>query len=142
MRLTSALEDFMTRTLAAIPGALRRLEYCSKHRDEKGQYQHWGLHKVFGELQAQRAMAEGHQQMFLETLRTPLAAMLEDAANAGLTLAQLQGLRARSNDLMPTDLGGGSALHFRTVLDALGALARAANAENRPDASLSPPLDQ
>lgn len=142
MQLTSAFEDFMNRTLAAIPGTLRRVEYCSEHRDKGGQYQHWGLCKVHGELQAQRAMAEAHQQVFLETLRTPLAAILEDAARTGLSSTQLADFRARWDKLIPADLGGGSALHFRTVLDALDALARAAHDENRPDASRSQPLAQ
>lgn len=142
MRLTSALDDFVTRTLAAIPGTMRRLEYCSEHRDEQGQYQHWGLAKVYGELPAQAAMATAHQQLFLETLRTPLATLLKETARAGLNSNHLADLRARPDQLHPAELGGGSAAHFRTVLDALDALAQAAQAGNHPDASLSQPPDQ
>ena len=129
MTLQSAFEDLIGTTLAAISGLLAKIEYLSSLRgnDVASSYRHWGLTRVYGEKAAQQAMAEAHRALFLRVLRTSLRDLHRGSALGGTTLAvpardYLEQLRARRAELLPADLGGGTARHFNSVLRALSSL--------------------
>ena len=135
MTLLSTLGDFVSRTLAALPGAWGKLRYMAELREVDGRYSHWGMERIHGEAAVQRALAEAHQSVFLEVLRTPLRDLLDDAAIAASEQGvppsgYLQDLGA-APALLPPDLVGGSARHFNSVLLALSHLARGRSRANR-----------
>ncbi|MGH9649198.1 MAG: hypothetical protein ACRD3I_01880, partial [Terriglobales bacterium] len=66
MAFLSASEDFLTTTLAALPGVWGKLQYLSGLRNEAGDYDHWGLTRLHGEAAVQRALGEAHRDVFLE----------------------------------------------------------------------------
>ena len=102
MALKSALEDLLDTTIAGVAGIAGKIEYVAGLRDSvSGTYSHWGL--------------------------TPLGALCEDAivSSQGLPITAgeyVEGLRSRAPELLPADLGGGSARHFSSVLQALSIL--------------------
>jgi len=131
MTLHSAFEDLVGSTLASISGLLTKIEYLSglRNGDRSRTYEHWGLARVYGEQAAQHALAEAHQTLFLKVLRTSLRQLHQGAelGHGALSIpAQdyLEELRKRRADLLPADLGGGSARHFSSVLQALSSLAK------------------
>lgn len=137
MALISALEDLLSRTLAAIPGLLGRLEYLSSLKID-GRYGHWGLARVYGERAAQRAMVDAHKMLLGEVLQTPLELLVEDseaacAAQGRQTPGYLEELRNRRSDLLPEgSLGPATARHFNSVLSALSALTKAQRSATPP----------
>ncbi len=139
MVLLSALEDLLTRTLAAIPGLLGRLEYVSSLKVD-GHYGHWGLSRVYGERAAQRTLGEAHRTLLGEVLQTPLEMLVEDSESSCLaqgrdTTAYLQELQDRRTNLLPEkDAGAATTRHFNSVLSALSALTRAQSRATHPDA--------
>jgi hypothetical protein len=139
MTLLCALDDLRLRTLAVFPSLFAKLEYLSSLRASDGGYAHWGLARVHGEIQAKHAISESHESLISEVLRTPLSGLMEDA-EAGCAAQEreasvyLQELSNRTTSLLPNDVGGGSALHFNSVLHALSALARTQPSATRPDA--------
>ena len=139
MALISAFEDLLSRTLAAIPGLLGRLEYLSSLKVE-GRYGHWGLTRVYGERAAQRAMADGHKMLLEEVLQTPLEMLVEDseaacAAQGRETPNYLEELRNRRTDLLPEgSQGAATTRHFNSVLSALSALTKAQRNATPPTA--------
>lgn len=67
------IEDFTTRTLAAIPSDYARLLYVSSLRDlASGCYRHEGLAVVYPEGAVQQALAHCHEELFTKILETPL----------------------------------------------------------------------
>lgn len=70
----SIVEDFTSRTLAAIPSDFGRLYYLSSLRDSTtGRYQHDGLADVYSENSVQAALAQCHEELFSRILETPLS---------------------------------------------------------------------
>ena len=139
MTLLCALDDLLVRTLGVFPSVLARLEYMSGLRQSDGRYSHWGLSRVHGELEAQKALLESHEILISEVLRTPLRRLMQDAeagcaAQEQQPSAYLEDLSARSTSLLPEDMGGGSTRHFSSVLHALSALARSQQRATPPDA--------
>ena len=129
MTLLSVSDDFVYTTLRAVPGLLGKLRYLAGLRAEDGRYAHWGLARVYGEPAAQRALAEAHSSIFLQVLRAPMRDLLEDvrqmaAANEEDPGVCAASLRASLSALLPSELGGGSARHFSSVLEALSSLTR------------------
>lgn len=130
MALISAFEDLVSRTLAAIPGLLGRLEYLSSLKAD-GRYRHWGLTRVYGERTSQRAMVDAHKLLLDEVLQTPLEMLVEDseaacAAQGRETPLYLEQLQDRPNALLPNGtLGPATTRHFSSVLSALSALTKA-----------------
>ena len=115
----------------AYSGVLAKIEYLSSLRrgDSTSAYGHWGLARVYGEKAAQQAMAEAHRMLFLKFLRTSLRDLHQGAALGEGSLKipgrdYLATLQARQAELLPADLGGGSARHFNSVLRALSSLER------------------
>jgi len=128
MTLKSALEDLLGTTLAGIAGLARKIEYIASLRDTAtGAYSHWGLTRAYGESAAQHALAEAHRLLFLTMLRTPLRTLRDDVVVSSGALEMTAGeyverLRSHAPALLPADLGGGSARHFSSVLQALSIL--------------------
>src|SRR5882724_5488268 len=128
MTLESALDDVLDVTLTAVSGIVGKLEYLSGLRETPHSYSHWGLSRVYGEGAAQQALAEAHCALFLATLRTSLRTLRDDVAVSSRgkqtpAEAYIKDLRGRWTALLPSDLGGGSARHFSSVLHALSSLA-------------------
>jgi hypothetical protein len=129
MTLLSAFDDFLTTTLAALPGVLGKLDYLAGLKQRQGGYAHWGLSRVYGEPAAQRALAEAHAILVLEILRTPLRRLIAEAELSSAAQQQrlplyLEELRSRSLNLLPGEVSGGATRHFSSVLHALSALAQ------------------
>ena len=135
MRLKSALEDFETNTLGAVPGLLGRLSYVGGLRDGKGtgtgRYEHWGLARVYGDDAAQSAIRASHRVLLSEVLKKPLAVLLKDVpascANEHLTESEFLAALAQSS---PKPLSPAARAHLGSVLSALSALV-----ENRENAN-------
>jgi hypothetical protein len=130
MSLLTPLDDFVTRTLRAIPGLLARIEYVSSLKKD-GRYEHWGLTRVHGVKPAERAIGDAHKMLIAEVLQTPIRVLVED--NAAICAAEglemrtyLEGLQTRRTTLLPGPRNErASELHFNSVLRALWVLARA-----------------
>jgi hypothetical protein len=70
------IEDFTSRTLAAIPSDLGRLLHVSTLRDlASGRYRHEGLAAVYPEFSVHQALACCHQELFAKILETPLESL-------------------------------------------------------------------
>lgn len=70
----SVIEDFTSRTLAAIPSDFGRLYYVSSLKDEEtGRYTHDGLLNLYSETSVQAALAHCHEELFSRILETPLS---------------------------------------------------------------------
>lgn len=131
--LKSPTEDLETKTLSAISGRLRKLEYLSGLRTQSGTYVHWGLSRVYGELAANKALRCAHLALVSEILSTPLRRLLQDLEQssevAGVPPTRYaEQLSARCADLLPLEPGPGSMAHFSSVLHALSGLAKAQTA--------------
>lgn len=140
MRLKSALEDFETNTLGAVPGLLGRLSYVGGLRDEKGtgtgRYEHWGLARVYGDDAAQSAIRASHRVLLSEVLKKPLAVLLKDVpascANEHLTESEFLAALAQSS---PKPLSPAARAHLGSVLSALSALVESRENANPRGAS-------
>jgi hypothetical protein len=67
------IEDFSSRTLAAIPSDFGRLYYVSSLKDAAtGRYQHEGLMDIYSEDSVQEALGNCHEELFSRILETPL----------------------------------------------------------------------
>ncbi len=132
MTFLSAYEDFVERTLAALPGWWRKLDYLAGLRRADGRYAHWGLQRVYGERRAQEAMAQAHRELMLQVLRTPLRALVDEVEGGGKEA--LEFLRQSGVDLLPGDLGGGSARHFSSVVSAISQVAHRRSQATSPSA--------
>jgi hypothetical protein len=130
MTLKSAFEDVIGTTLAAVTTTIGKLDYVSKLRSRGGEaYAHWGLARVHGEAPTQKALAESHRLLFLKLLRTPLRDLRQDMEIASGELEvtpeqYAETLVGQENELLPADLGGGSARHLSSVLQALSSLTK------------------
>jgi len=136
MTYLSASEDFLTTTVASLPGAWGKLHYLSELRTEDGDYDHWGLTRLHGKAAVQRALREAHREVFLEILRTPLGRLLDDASLSAAdqeldALSYFSQLSARRQALLPPNLAGGLEAHFSSVLKALSKLAQARSSATR-----------
>ena len=132
MPLLSALEDFVQRSLGALPTLWEKLRFVSSLR-EGVQYRHWGMEQRFGEQAAQAAMAEAHSGVCNELASTKLAELWLAADQA-----------ARREDLgvseylhnldpgktRPADLDGVAPEHFAFVVTSLYRVARSRSASS------------
>jgi hypothetical protein len=136
MTLKSAFEDLRETTLQAISGCLRKLEYVSSLRHKREDYVHWGLGRVYGDPQANKALTQAHRTLVSQVLSTPIRELVEDinlsSGVAGLPPSTyLERLRKRGVDLLPSSPGAGSARHLNSVLSALSGLLKN---RRKPDA--------
>ncbi len=134
MLLLSAVEDFVHRSLSAVPGRLSKLIYLGTLR-QSGQYYHWGLIRSHGSLSATKAMAETHTSVWLEVLRTPLPQLNTEVQtwmeNGKLNERKRKWL-ADVSELLPENQGGGTRRHFNSILLALSLLSKAQAKKNAP----------
>jgi hypothetical protein len=142
--LKSALEDFESTTLAAIPGLLGKLRYLAELHEGRGGYCHWGMARVHGEEAARRAIRTSHTVVLAQVLRTPLRVLDEDlkgsASSAHTTAAEfLLSLKHLGPQVLPERPVEASEKHFMAVLHALSVLVANPGRANPPDAS-RPPL--
>jgi hypothetical protein len=138
MTLKSALQDVRETTLAAVSGLLGKLLYLASLRLEPGEYQHWGLARVYGQASADRALKTAHGEVLAGVLRTPLVCLTEDLEET----SRDQGVRpqqcvAEMRGRFPGLVRGESAdspasAHLNSVLTALFHLE-----QNRGNATLS-----
>ena len=137
MTLFSAQEDLRATTLQAINGCLRRLEYVAGLRDKDGKCSHWGLVRVYGEVAADRALAEAHSQELSRLLSTPIQKLEADlrmsSEQAGIPETKyLERLSCGSISLLPPSPGAGAERHLNSVLHALSSLQKVRRADANP----------
>jgi hypothetical protein len=78
----SVIEDFTSRTLAAIPSDFGRLCYVSSLKDSStGLYKHDGLMDLYSDNSVQAALAQCHEELFSRILETPLNHQERDLRN-------------------------------------------------------------
>lgn len=129
MTLKSALEDLSRTTLRAVFGCLGKLQYLAGLRAHRGDYEHWGFEKVYGQETASMTLSTAHREAASAVLAMPLASLLEDVDNscdaAGLNPENyVKGLARQGKSLLPENPGPGSARHLNSVLQALSGLVR------------------
>lgn len=94
-RTRQLMEDFSTRTLAAIPSEFGRLIYMASLRDlGSGRYSHAGLEALYPPAEVQETLARAHREICESILETPLAAQEKD-----LTFC-LQGFEAEAGEVV------------------------------------------
>ena len=144
MALRSALEDFESTTLAAIPGLLGKLHYIAGIHNGRGKYSHWGMGKTHGKEASGYAIRTLHAAVLTQVLRTPLRALDDDlrrsALSAQLTNPQfLLALEKRAPQALPERSAEASEKHLMAVLHALSALLQSPARASHLNASLPPP---
>jgi len=73
------IEDFTSRTLAAIPSDMARLLHVATLRDmASGRYRHEGLAIIYSEEAVDEALSYCHQEIFAKVLETPLEQQQHD----------------------------------------------------------------
>jgi hypothetical protein len=75
----AVIEDFSSRTLAAIASAVGRLYYVSSLRDSgSGRYVHEGLASRYSQGAVQEGLTHCHEELFAKILETPLKEQKQD----------------------------------------------------------------
>lgn len=141
MRLKSAYEDFEANTLGLVHGLLARFSYVGSLHDGEGNYEHWGMAKVYGEGAAQRTLRTSHRQLLSEILKKPLSRLVQEMPSVGandLTQQDFLAELARSST-SPKPLSASAQAHLESVLIALSALVESQRDANPPGASQPPP---
>ena len=123
MTLLSIKDDFVLRTLANVPGIWGKLHYIAELR-ENDKYLHWGLARIYGEDATQLALRDVHRELFLQVLRTPVRQLVADvgpsAAGKQLEVREFLGsLVDKATLLVPPEIGGGSVVHFHSIVGAV-----------------------
>ena len=78
----SVIEDFTSRTLAAIPSDFGRLYYVSSLKDPgTGRYEHDGLMNLYSHASVQAGLMHCHEELFSRILETPLSHQERDLRN-------------------------------------------------------------
>jgi hypothetical protein len=126
MTFLSAYEDFVTRTLASLRGALAKLVYLGSLRDPAGDYRHWGMSRTFGQSRTSEVLAQAHAEAWLEVLRTPIPALFAQDLEMGS-----ETWRGQREKLTPPEVSGGTKRHFNSILLALSLLSQATKEPNQ-----------
>lgn len=126
MTLTSATEDFASRTLDGLGSDFRRLAYLATLQGPGG-YDHWGLERKHGREAAADAIARAHTAVFLRILEMTVAHAAADLHQAAGEEQRgdaefLNGLAQLGSALVPRHTGGGSAKHLQWILFLLAKL--------------------
>lgn len=79
---SSASEDFKRRTLSVLPTLLERLAYICSLQTNRGEYQHWGLKRAFGDQVAHDAIRRAHNEASLELIRAPIEEIYKEYKEA------------------------------------------------------------
>jgi hypothetical protein len=131
----STFEDLMKRTLNAVQGMWRKLDYLAELRKGDGEYEHWGLSRVHGEVEAGRILAETHSSLYMQLLRTPieeLAADLEFDDDDESAAVLVQRIAIRRKQMIPSFAPGAAPRHFNSVVLAVSLLCSEQRAANHP----------
>ena len=73
------IQDFTSKTLAAIPSAFARLTYLASLRDlSSGRYEHAGLMAVYPREAVQQALEQCHEEIFEKILESSLEQQEKD----------------------------------------------------------------
>lgn len=67
-----AKDDFKRRTLSALPTLLEKLAYICSLQTKVGDYQHWGMSRVFGQESATKAIQSAHSETASALISVPL----------------------------------------------------------------------
>ncbi len=134
MPLLSAVEDFVQRSLSALPTVWEKLDFVRGLRGPDGHYRHWGLERTFDEKSADSAIAEAHSGLCEELTSVRLAELWLSASQAALREHQdvtefLKNLD--SAETLPPYLHGVAPEHVRFVVTNLSRVARFRSASNR-----------
>jgi len=136
MVLNSAVEDLRATTLRAISGSLRKLQYLAGLRTSEGNYLHWGLARVHGDMAAAKALEQEHRSLLSKILATPIQTLVEEVKSssevAGLPPATYLEQLTGDRDLLPPEPGAGSERHLNSVLRALSHLVKNPRGAIRP----------
>jgi hypothetical protein len=135
MARLSTFEDFLKRTLNALQGIWRKLDYLSELRTPDGEYEHWGLSRVHGELAARSVLAETHSFLYTQLLRTPIQELIEDLElDVDGESAEVLGGRiaGRRMQMIPKAAPGIAPRHFNSVVLAVSLLSREQRSASRP----------
>ncbi len=136
MRILTALEDFLNRTVHAVDGAFERLRFMAEIRRGPKDYDHWGMANTYGDEKANEAMSEAHTKAWVEVLRTPVQTLEKDVRRSDK--AQIVGAEeyvrsvAEDPNVVPAEIEGGSKRHFSFLLKTLSLLVRGRGQSNRP----------
>jgi hypothetical protein len=137
--LKSALEDFETTTLGAIPGLLAKLHYIAALHDGHGGYSHWGMGRVHGEEAARQAIRTAHTAVLTHVLRSSLRLLDQDlrrsASGEQITEREfLASLEKLAPQALPDRSLTAAEKHLTAVLHALSALLENPARASHPDA--------
>lgn len=134
MKLGSTFDDFL-RSLGALPNLWDKIAFLASLRAEGGGYEHWGMAHVYGQREADAAIAKAHTETFVQLLTTSIqqlgaeAAIAEAEPSANL-ISQRAGFKTVSN-LIPGDLAGGEPRHLQLILRTVSLLARSRTTSTR-----------
>jgi hypothetical protein len=134
MRLLSAYDDLMERTINGLSGALGKVRFLGMIRSSSGVYEHWGLERTYGRESAQCAMKKAHAEVLLAELSTPLADLWRELESEAENEAVRPVEYARSlMDIVANvpELSGGSEKHHRYVIKSLLLLAQTRGSASR-----------
>jgi hypothetical protein len=121
MKFRTAFDDFNSRTLAALPGRLQRLEFLSSFRRDDGTYEHWGMEQEYGEESARRAIAGVHSHAFVDALSVDVPTIVTDAERFACSDGNcfLDLVDRTTGSICPSDVAGGSTKHWEFIRLAL-----------------------
>ena len=127
MPLLSAIDDFVQRSLAALPTVWEKLRFVSGLREDDGNFHHWGLQQKYGDMATEAALTEVHAELCDELASTRLAELWLSADQAAhreqVDVAEfLKGLNTVST--RPEDLQGVAPEHLAYVVTNLSRVAR------------------
>jgi hypothetical protein len=117
MKFRDAFEDFKSRTLAALPGRLQRLEFLSSFRRDDGTYEHWGMEQEYGQEPAGKAIADVHSEAFLDVVSVDVPTIVTDAEKFLCSDGKpfLDQADHPPASVCPSDTAGGSTKHWEFI---------------------------
>lgn len=133
MTLLSAFEDFMSRTLEAIPGYPGRLLYLVGLRERGGEYKHWGLEQIYGRNSAEDAIRRAHRTTVTNLAQTPLKALFDQAKQSAEYLqipldGVLRELLNAGEEMLPAERIGITQRHLDSIFSTLSRLSNSSKA--------------
>lgn len=122
MKLISAYDDFVERTLSRIEGKIQRLTFLAKLHG-KGKYEHWGMSQTYGEEQADSALGTAHSESWTDLLRTKISSVFLGKKIDESELNALSKTEAAER-VVPDGSTRSSVRHFRFIIETLTRLTR------------------
>lgn len=122
MKLISAYDDFVERTLSRIEGKVQRLAFLARLHD-KGKYEHWGMSQTYGKEQADSAISTVHSESWTDLLRTKISSVFQGKKIEENELSSLSKTEAAER-VVPDGSTRSSVRHFRFIIETLARLTR------------------